>query len=635
MKKYRKNIRKSMTAARRDRGFAIVAVTILLATAMVLIAATTVETSRKLGMVRQTEDQVYAKLLARSGLERAIVEIQRDTAGYNGTSIQEIESRRVYLVDPPVRQNNRFQLVSTGVAGGIAQQMRMGVFYEEGFSAVFDKAIYAGNVPPDPIDQLNPPPENDTYRFEFGGEGGDQDFVSGDIYSGNDVDVGGDANIAPSVEEMYTDANGNGAYDRGDYLSLDINGNGVYDPDVVETYEDANGNGIYDDGEVYDDINGNDMYDESESFVDSDADGVFDLPEPFVDTNGNDRYDYGIEATGDVNYPAAPDAEGGDSEMRPPDIAAMDYAHVADIDVAARFADKDSGVLPEEDAAHIFVKNPRDGREDIVDQEFMLNGQSVNPDDFFLEDPYEAVSVGDPDSVHEATQITLAGGADGRSEEGNNKVYFIDGNLYLHNRHTYTFQMEDAAKEGMGVTFVVRGNIVLSDNFYYGNMNTDQVAFIAMTREDDPKGEISGNIYIGDEDFGTIAHLQSLLYAQNNFYDQNLDEEGSQHFDIYGTMTAGNQVRINRDYVIPAHYEWRRIRRRWVRVWVDEEARHSSMDIAFDDRYVDGPNGRERLVPGLPRGPRRDSMATMRFGGTEYVGTVAVPDEYYKFYGET
>ncbi|MCD6288540.1 MAG: hypothetical protein J7M12_05440 [Candidatus Hydrogenedentes bacterium] len=619
---------------RNDRGFAIVAVTILMAGAIVLIAATTLETSRNLNMVRQTEDEVYAKLLARSGIERAIVEITSNLSGYNGTPMQEVENRRVYLVAPPERLNNQIRLVSTGVANGVAQQMSVTIALETGVSGVFDKAIYAGNVPPDPSDKDNPPPENLNYILKFGGSGDDADQVFGDVYSGNDVEIDDDATINPASEESFTDVNGNGLYDRGDYLSLDINGNGQFDPGVSETFEDANGNGVFDEGETFNDMNGNGVYDAAEEFIDYDSDNVFDQPEPFDDANGNGRYDYGLEAAGDVTYPGEPDAKGGDAPLDPPDIFSMDYAHTADINVSDRFGGIDSGVLPEDDAAHIFVKNPRDGRENIVDQVFMLDGKPINPDDYFLEDPYEHVNTGSQDSSDNATRISLSGGPAGKEEDGNYKTYFIDGNLYLHNLHTYSFKIQDAENKGVGVTFVVRGNIILSDNFYYRNINKDQVAFVAIRREDDPKGEISGNIYIGDENFGTIAHLQSLLYAENNFYDNNLDEEGSAHFDIYGTMTAGNQIRINRDYVIPGHYEWRRIRGRWQRVWVDEEARHSAMEVVFDDRYVDGPNGRERITPGLPSGPRQDTTVSPRVAATQYAGRVDVPSEYYQMYGD-
>ena len=621
-------------ASRRDRGFAIVAVTLLMATAVVLSTAMTLETSRKLKMVRLTESDINAKLMARSGIERGIVEVAASMTGYNGTPMTEMAFRRVYMVDTPVRTNDRVELMSIGVADGIAQRINAVVAIENGVSGVFDKVIYAGNVPPDPEDRDNPPPENLAYSLDFGGEGGEADRIDGDIYSGGDVEADGDATISPAIEETFTDTNGNGLYDRGDLLNIDINGNGVFDADVSETYTDANGNGVYDEGEDFSDMNDNDTFDAAEEFTDYDHDNVFDPAEPFNDANNNGRYDYGIEATGEVDYDDVPEAEGSDDRLAPPDLLAADYESSADINVAARYGDTESGILPKDDAAHIFVKNPHDGRDSIVDQVFDLDGQQVNPDDYFLEDPHEKIETGSPDSSAGATPISLADGSGKNEEDGNHKVYFIDGNLYLHNRSTYSFQLKGPKNEGITATFVVRGNIVLSDNFYYQNKNKDQIAFIAMRREDDPKGEISGNIYIGDEEFGTVASLDCMLYAENNFYDNNLDEEGSQHFEIYGSMTAGNQIRINRDYEIPGHYEWRRVRGQWQQIWVEGEKRHSSMTIIADDRYADGANGRERLVPGLPTGPRRDGAMSIRVASTEHVGRADVPQEYYAMYGE-
>ena len=56
------------------------------------------------------------------------------------------------------------------------------------------------------------------------------------------------------------------------------------------------------------------------------------------------------------------------------------------------------------------------------------------------------------------------------------------------------------------------------------------------------------------------------MYAENNFYDNNLDASGSAQVTVHGNMTAGNQVLINRDYgtqhsklagpARPAHRGW-------------------------------------------------------------------------------
>ncbi len=615
-----------------ERGVAIVAVTILLATALLLVAIVTIETGQRASLAKHTETQVRAQLMALSGVERAIVELRDTPRTYDGSGMTMVASRRGYIIDPPDRLNDGVLLTSTGVVDGRAHRVRTFVAWQDATSGVFDKAIYAGNEPPDPEDQENPPPENQDYSLDFGGEDDEGDYVDGDVYSGNDVDCDDDAVVAPPAEESYVDANGNGKYDRGDYLTLDIDGNGVYDPGVSEDYTDLNGNGEWDLGEPFDDLNTNGQYDAEESYIDYDGDGIFDEAEEFVDENGNGRYDYGIEATGDVDYPDEPGAAGGDTPLAPPDLSGMDYAQGADVNVSERFSAIEAGTLPESNAAHIFRKNSSSTFSD-VDETYMLDGEPVNPDDYFLEDPYESISVGDPSSDSGASRISIASESDGH-EEGNDQVYFIDGNMWLHNSNTYSFKLDYPTADGIHVTFVVRGNITLSDNFYYDNMNNDQVAFIAMRREDDPKGEISGNVYMGDPRFGTVHDLHGLFYAENNFYDMNLDEEGSQEFTIYGNMTAGNQVDINRDYEVAGHYEYVRSGWSWVKVWVEGGTCHSSMNVIFDDRYVDGPNGRERLVGGLPNGPRRDSDLLFRVAAYEDDGVVEIPSEYAHYFGE-
>jgi hypothetical protein len=61
----------------------------------------------------------------------------------------------------------------------------------------------------------------------------------------------------------------------------------------------------------------------------------------------------------------------------------------------------------------------------------------------------------------------------------------------------------------------------------------------------------SGNVYFGDPGSGTVEHFEAFMYAENNFYATNLDSGngsgGTQKVEIYGNMTAGNQVKMARD----------------------------------------------------------------------------------------
>jgi hypothetical protein len=61
----------------------------------------------------------------------------------------------------------------------------------------------------------------------------------------------------------------------------------------------------------------------------------------------------------------------------------------------------------------------------------------------------------------------------------------------------------------------------------------------------------SGNIFFGDPGSGTVEHFESFLYAENNFYTTHFDSTkasgGTQKIEIYGNMTAGNQVHMPRN----------------------------------------------------------------------------------------
>lgn len=255
-----------------------------------------------------------------------------------------------------------------------------------------------------------------------------------------------------------------------------------------------------------------------------------------------------------------------------PDIAAMNYETQNDVDVAAEFTKatyKSSSAggsayqLPESSPAHIFRKNPSDRKS---------NTSSTAKDDYFLEDPYEKTNSGSSGTGSDATHLTLSNPKNKTpGPDGNQKVYFIDGNLWLHNLSTYSFKFFTPESDGMQVTFVVKGNIYISDNLFLSNKNKDGIAFIAMK---DPAQKDSGNVYFGDPTFGTLKHMEAFLYAENNFYDNNLDEKGSAIVKLLGNMTAGNQVAINRDF----------------------GKQHSKLTVEFDPRIRDG----ELSMPGLP-----------------------------------
>src|SRR5262245_51486060 len=108
--------------------------------------------------------------------------------------------------------------------------------------------------------------------------------------------------------------------------------------------------------------------------------------------------------------------------------------------------------------------------------------------------------------------IALSGVSGAPGPNGNNQVYYIDGNLWIHNRNTYSFEFNHKEPNGIQITFVVNGNIYFSDNLFYKNTDRDGVAFIAM--KDDNVSD-SGNIYFGDPVFGTLEQMHAFMYAEN------------------------------------------------------------------------------------------------------------------------
>ncbi len=252
-----------------------------------------------------------------------------------------------------------------------------------------------------------------------------------------------------------------------------------------------------------------------------------------------------------------------------PDIAGMNYETYNDVDVAAEFAaatwasDSLGGSawqLPLTNPAHIFRKNPDDRSDET---------SGTVKDDFFLEDPTQPTESFDDGHI---LQLTDDGGDP--TKDGTDKLYFVDGNLWVHN--TKLLSMKLAHPDGVRVTFVVKGDIYFSDNVLLEDKETEGIAFIAIKDAALPG---SGNVYFGDPRYGTLEEMNCYLYAENNFYDNNLDADGSKTVKVYGNMTAGNKVDIQRDFVK-----------------ADGSIEHSKLTVEFDPRVSDG----SLVLPGLP-----------------------------------
>ncbi len=298
-----------------------------------------------------------------------------------------------------------------------------------------------------------------------------------------------------------------------------------------------------------------------------------DLVDGDVYSGGNIEVDGDAEVTGSIRADGTIEgADGQEGVGQPvPDIAGMNYPANADFKVADLFAgatyksDEAGGKawqVGEANPAHIFRKHPSDRT---------ANWSATPGNDYFLEDPYEVVNTDPAMDGSNPYQISLSGISGEPGVNGNNKVYFIDGNLWIHNLKTFSFMFEHNLPSGIQITFVARGNIYISDNIFYDNATMDGVALIAMKNGG---VENSGNIYFGDPNFGTLETMNAFMYAENNFYDTNLDASGSQEILVHGNMTAGNQVLIERDF----------------------GPNHTKMTVDFDDRISIG----DLDLPGLP-----------------------------------
>ncbi len=256
-----------------------------------------------------------------------------------------------------------------------------------------------------------------------------------------------------------------------------------------------------------------------------------------------------------------------------PDMASMNYESTCDFNVNNLFAGATfqtagglggkAWQLPESNPAHIFRKNPND-RTSVTSK--------TPKDDYFLEDPYENVSGSSTTDWQHATPITLSGMGGKPGPNSTNKVFYIDGNLWIHNLNAYSFALVSPDGTPVRLTIVVKGNIYISDNIIYQDTNRDGLAMIAMK---DSTQVDSGNIYFGDPQFGTLEQMDAFMYAENNFLDNNLSASGSAKVTVNGNMTAGNQVKINRDF----------------------GAQHSKLTVNFDGRVNSG----NITLPGLPK----------------------------------
>jgi hypothetical protein len=422
---------------------------------------------------------------------------------------------------------------------------------------VFDFAFFAGNSSADPY----------TMNFNSNQSGTFKDVIKGDVYTGGSVNVGGaaelrnDAGTGPSGRVMYMDTvSDTSSYDNPKYAQ------GTQPiPDIAGGNYEARAA-----SERYDPISN-----PSGKFVNV----AEDLKAYGTPKNDADKMTL---------------QDGSQHDMGKAELQIKDTSQ----------------------PAHIFRKEPTTNNGTSQKRVQGYSGMNPKKSNYFLEDPTKTANNGGTPQSPWGTDTGNTGLRVEVKPNGNDKVYFIDGNLWASNGPAYTFQWLNSTNTDMKITIVVKGNVYLTDNLIYDQMakaagRKDAIAIIAikdpdlvnmsaadLTNDKSPfynhggmaskseqeridyardynKINGSGNIFFGDPGGGTTERFESFMYAENNFYDNNISSNNTVETNIYGNMTAGNQIQINRT---APNNEWRPLK------------------VQFDNRIKTG----QVTLPGLP-----------------------------------
>jgi hypothetical protein len=301
-----------------------------------------------------------------------------------------------------------------------------------------------------------------------------------------------------------------------------------------------------------------------------------------------------VDATGDVNlYDSAMvsgDINEGAPLQDPPDLVGMNYAVNNTHNVAQIFADAGaSHTLPVgHELRDVFEKNPNDRSTEC---------DSTTGDDYFLEPVTVTGGGGEKDAT---TPLHL----------GNDRVYYVDGDVWVHSKPTYGFKVDGK------VTIVATGNIHICDNIKYADTSS-MLGLVALGKYDASGQLISGgDFFFGDPIYGTMYTVSAMMFAANDFlYNSAVatrkPEEPTSGFTVTGNLSALNSVSIERDWYTDATNNCKPARYNPATgQWVDSgtgtvltstevsSLRHYQMIVNYDDRV----RSRETQPPGLPKG---------------------------------
>jgi len=315
-------------------------------------------------------------------------------------------------------------------------------------------------------------------------------------------------------------------------------------------------------------------------------------PSPLGNFNGD------IDSTGKADILDKAKVSGtvteGAPAKSPLSLVDMNYAINNTHNVSKIFADAgvDAGYLPSDNELYdVMVKNPSNRSSEC---------KTTTGDDYFL----EPSSVNNKGAQYKDARTPL--------DLGDNRVYYVDGDLWVHSTSTYGFLVDGQ------VTIVVTGDIHISDNIKYADSES-LLGLVALGKYDGSDQLVSGgNIYFGDPRFGTMSIASALMFAADSFL-YNTDAisrataEPTGGISIYGNLTALNQVSIERDWYKPTGAGAKGTRPAYfdpsTDQWVDLETgtaltvneinsiSHYQMAITYDDRV----RTQETQPPGLPR----------------------------------
>jgi hypothetical protein len=328
-----------------------------------------------------------------------------------------------------------------GTFSGVTR--RLEILLSRAAGGVFWNAVFAGNS------------SGSAYSLQFNsGVSGSGDVIKGDVYSGGDVWAQGNAQLLNEVGQttgstvMYAGNNIGGptgpTYKQGTQSDLDLSRN-AQNRSKWEEY--ALQNRIANSAGV-----GRNLVDGSTQSV-SYFDVAWDLQQ------------MGSTASGANNGGAQSDQASGSN---------------------GGLGRANAQINNRNEPSHIFRKDPTQpssNNDRTTNYAFVDTAKS----DYYIEDPTNT-GVKDISNLGYAINGDTTASSVNISPNGNNAVYFVDGNLWVSHDSLKSYQWAKPAGMGdMKVTIVVKGNVNFTDNLVYANYQSDSDALAILAIKDDAR----------------------------------------------------------------------------------------------------------------------------------------------------